>query len=45
FIYLSTDRAPYEVIEAKMQELLRRIARDAAKEAAKPLNANENTVE
>lgn len=31
FIYLSTDKAPYEVIEAKMQELLRRISRDALK--------------
>jgi len=34
FVYLSTDKAPYEVIEAKMQELLRRIARDALKTVA-----------
>ena len=40
FIYLSTDEAPYEVIEAKMQELLRRISRDALKTIS-----NEETVE
>lgn len=31
FIYLSADEAPYTLIEAKMQELLRRISRDALK--------------
>lgn len=31
FIYLSTDKAPYEVIEAKMKELMGRISRDALK--------------
>lgn len=31
FIYLAADQAPYEVIESKMQELLRRISRDALK--------------
>lgn len=40
FIYLSADKAPYQVIEAKMQELLRRIARDAIKAAS-----HEKTVE
>ncbi len=29
FIYLSTDVAPYQTIELKMQELLRRISNDA----------------
>lgn len=31
FVYLSSEQAPYNVIEAKMQELLRRISRDALK--------------
>ncbi len=41
FIYLSTDITPYQVIEAKMQELLRRISRDALK----TLPSNEETVD
>ncbi len=38
FIYLSSDKAPYEVIEAKMQELLQRISRDATKTASHEKN-------